>query len=124
MKKFTHLPKRLPNPFPPFSPHDRITLERCRELSKLLKTERSATQIMSRIQTLQRQQLKDFLKSQSTSIPGSTSGNGFGGGSSSTGPLSSQASQASGASPKPSIAGSIVSGLDETSNMSYMSEDN
>lgn len=50
----------------PYTPHDRITLEKCREIGKEIK-HRSASQIMSRIQTLQRQKLKKFLRSQEDS---------------------------------------------------------
>jgi len=47
----------------PYTPHDKITLERCREMAKVL-TDRTPSQIMSRVQTLQRQKLKKFLKAQ------------------------------------------------------------
>ena len=43
------------------SPHEKVTLERCRELSAHLEG-RSYTQIMSRIQTLQRQALKEYMR--------------------------------------------------------------
>lgn len=46
-----------------YTPHDKITLERCREMAKVL-TDRTPSQIMSRVQTLQRQKLKKFLKAQ------------------------------------------------------------
>merc|ERR1711976_21676 len=45
----------------PLSPHEKVTLERCRELAVHFEN-RSYTQIMSRIQTLQRQALKEYMR--------------------------------------------------------------
>lgn len=43
------------------SPHEKVTLERCRELAAHLEG-RTYTQVMSRIQTLQRQALKEYMR--------------------------------------------------------------